>query len=61
MVKELSSFVGKSALWHVFAGIAFTVVIKDAKQVFGRTDLLIVPTNGEGQKWVSAGTVELTS
>lgn len=33
------------------------VTVKDVKEAFGRTDLLLVPVSGSGEKWVSMDTV----
>lgn len=36
------------------------VKIKDARTVFGRTDYLVEPIEGEGEKWVSSERVSVS-
>jgi len=37
----------------------WAIVVKDARNVYGRTDLLVVPKAGTGQQWVDASRVKL--
>lgn len=38
---------------------SITVHVRDVRQVWGRTDLLVAPVAGSGEMWVSAGRVSL--
>jgi hypothetical protein len=35
-------------------GLKVPVTVKDAREVYGRTDYLVTPTGGSGEKWVEA-------
>ena len=36
-----------------YSQLAFRVVVVDVRQVYGRVDVLVTPTQGAGQQWVS--------
>lgn len=36
-----------------FDGLFINIQIKDARQSFGRVDVLVTPLNGKGEKWVA--------
>jgi hypothetical protein len=45
--------------WYRINGLAFEVVITNARKVFNRTDYLVRPVHGKGIVWVSADTVDV--
>lgn len=52
--KTLSEYIGQTLLWDSGRKMHFNVRVLDARQMYGRTDLLIAPVSGEGEQWVSA-------
>lgn len=50
---------GKKALYKT-ESMRFAVRVLKVREVYGRTDYLIVPTNGSGEKWVSSSALEFT-
>lgn len=54
--KDLTQYVGQTLLWRhsSFRKFLVEVTVKDARQMYGRTDLLITPVSGSGEQWVSA-------
>lgn len=44
---------GSSAMYH-HKGMQFPVTVLDARRAFGRTDVLIRPIGGDGEKWVNS-------
>lgn len=53
---QLQVMVGKTGLARL-EKLLVPVHIKDSRYVFGRTDLLITPLNGKGEKWIIASDV----
>jgi hypothetical protein len=47
----LAGYIGRQALL-ITGGLTVGIVTRDAKQVFGRTRVLVVPIVGTGQQWV---------
>ena len=60
---ELAKLVGMTATMRLHVGgIAWTmaeVKILDARDAYGRTDLLVEPVSGTGTAWVSADRVKV--
>ena len=60
---ELAKLVGMTATVPVRRGMMGTVEIEvriiDARDSYGRTDLLIRPVAGDGEAWVSADRVKV--
>ncbi len=55
---ELAVFFGRYvSVPH--AGCEYLALITDARKAFGRTDLLIVPVAGKGQRWIDRTSVTL--
>lgn len=54
---ELSKLVGTTGRVNL-DGLEVDVKIIDARMSFGRTDVLVVPESGAGQKWIEAGRVK---
>ncbi len=51
--QEQARYIGKQAVILTGLGsIIIPVVVTDVRMLFGRCDLLIEPTDGEGQAWV---------
>ena len=48
---------GKEALYKT-ESMRFAVRVLKVREVYGRTDYLIVPTNGTGEKWVSSSALD---
>ena len=53
-----AKLIGRRALLRT-SGLAVEVEIRDAREVFGRTDVLVIPSAGAGSAWVSLDSVEL--
>ena len=48
-----------TGLLAVAGGLRVKVRVLDVRQVFGRTDFLVQPTEGEGTTWADASRVAL--
>lgn len=59
--KELSELIGKSALLTTELSLTVPVTIADVRQAYGRTDFLIKPVNGSGERWVNSERVTIQS
>lgn len=57
--QELAAYVGKSATLES-EGVSIPVTIKDARESYGRIDVLVSPTQGEGETWVDVKRVRMT-
>lgn len=63
---ELARFIGKKGLARLVASHAVSgvvkvpVIVKDARSMFGRVDLLVTPVGGEGEVWMDAAGVTLS-
>lgn len=57
-LSEASALLGQ-AWWHAGGEqpLIFEVKVVDVREVFGRVDVQIRPTNGSGARWVSMDTV----
>ena len=53
---HLMQFIGKPARF-ASEGLTFPVTIKDVRSSYGRTDFLILPVGGKGEKWAGADRV----
>lgn len=52
---SLGAVIGSTGSLHSEGyDLTFRVHIKDAREVWGRTDYLVTPVAGTGEKWVSA-------
>jgi len=51
--------IGRTGRWRVRGGVTVAVVVRDARERFGRVDYLVEPDSGEGRQWVRASSVEL--
>ena len=61
-VAEMARCIGRRGRHRakgVAAALAFGVVVRDVRQVFGRMDYQIEPVDGAGRCWVSEGSVRL--
>jgi len=57
-VSVLAAMIGRTVSVETpWSGLEFSATILDSRQVFGRTDYLIRPTDGKGEAWVSSPTV----
>lgn len=54
---EASELIGTQANW-LLSDVTVTVRILDARWAYGRVDLLVTPSNGDGETWVSADRVD---
>lgn len=56
---ELAGYVGRTGILRYGQrgtdqwALGVPVMVKDARQAFGRTDLLVSPIGGTGESWVS--------
>lgn len=55
--RELVNLIGQQGTLRSLDGLSVAVQIVDARENFGRIDVLVSPTAGEGTAWVSAGRV----
>jgi hypothetical protein len=52
--------IGRTGLLRGAApGLAVDVEVRDVREVYGRTDYLVIPVAGRGSAWVSAERVTL--
>ena len=54
--RTLTDLLGTIRAWTVTADVTVNVEVLDARQVFGRTDVLIRPVAGRGTTWVALTT-----
>lgn len=52
--KDLTQYIGQKLEWQASTKVTVSVKILDARETFGRTDLLITPVSGQGEQWVSS-------
>lgn len=57
--EELRSFIGRSGSYQAREGITFDVIVQDAREAYGRLDLLVSPVAGKGQAWIGATLIKL--
>lgn len=64
--REAANLIGRTGLlriqiWDRDKEDVFTVpvTIQDAREVFGRVDVLVAPVGGQGERWVSAERVTM--
>jgi hypothetical protein len=51
---SLGAVIGSTGNLHTEGGdLTVQVTVKDAREVWGRTDYLVTPTAGSGETWVS--------
>lgn len=50
---------GKATLTTYTEALEVAVKILDSRQAYGRLDLLVTPTQGSGEAWVSADRVKV--
>lgn len=50
--KELSAMIGREGSL-IFGKLKIRIVVKDAREKFGRVDLLVAPFVGSGSEWKS--------
>ena len=61
-VAEMARCIGKRGRYRaqgVEGALAFGVVVRDVRRVFGRVDYQVEPVDGAGRCWVSEGSVRL--
>lgn len=58
MILEKIKLIGKTVTYK-WNGMEFQVTIKDIRPAFGRTDALISPSHGKGEKWVDLNSLNL--
>jgi hypothetical protein len=58
MIATLSKLLGAKGYARM-ESLSIAVVIQDAREAYGRTDVLITPQQGTGTQWVSLERVEL--
>lgn len=54
MVKELAELLGKEVVVRV-GGLFVFCTVKDAREVYGKTQVLVVPVWGAGEVWKDLG------
>ena len=55
-LSEMNDIKGTQALWGI-SGVQVLVDVQDVRESFGRTDCLISPVGGSGEKWVQKGSL----
>jgi hypothetical protein len=58
-IAELATMIGEHGELHTNEGLYVSVVVKDVRFTFGRTDVLVTPVDGRGDAWVSLERVGL--
>ena len=61
-VAEMARSIGRHGKYRaqgVEGALAFSVVVRDVRQVFGRMDYQVEPVDGFGRCWVSESSVSL--
>lgn len=54
-IRDLTAALDKPAMLRLTAeGITIPVIIKDIRNVFGRTDFQVAPVDGKGLVWVNS-------
>ena len=62
---ETNKLIGKEGIMVIekaglrSPGLAINVIITDVRQSFGRTDILITPKEGTGEKWTNLNKITL--
>ncbi|MFA5340567.1 MAG: hypothetical protein WC332_02205 [Clostridia bacterium] len=62
---ELNNLIGKEGVMVIdrptrkTPGMSINIVIKDVRISFGRTDLLVVPVSGTGERWTNLNKITL--
>jgi hypothetical protein len=51
---EVAKLIGKERTFKTAEGLSIRVRVLDARQSYGRTELLVEPVTGSGQAWVTA-------
>ena len=57
--REIAELLDKAATLESTEGLQVAVKILDARENFGRIDVLVTPEAGSGQAWVSAPRVKV--
>jgi hypothetical protein len=50
---KVAAMVGKEATLKTNEGLSIRVRVLDARQSYGRTEVLVEPVSGKGQAWVT--------
>lgn len=56
---KIAAMVGKEATLTTGEGLKIPVRVLDARQSYGRTEVLVEPVRGTGKAWVTAKRVRL--
>lgn len=61
-VRELARYIGRPALFSTVekSDVSFMVKVKDAREAYGRINLLVVPDKGTGETWVNVESLRFT-
>lgn len=62
--QELASYIGRTGRFTTREGLTIPVLIGDARESYGRTDLLVMPDangarNSSNQAWISTDRITL--
>lgn len=58
--REKTELIGRLASLRV-DDFGFIVSIRDVREVYGRTDYLVIPLEGRGESWVASSRCKLIS
>ena len=56
---ELHSFIGRAGQYQARAGMTVAVTVTNARESYGRLDLLVAPVAGTGEAWISTALIKL--
>jgi hypothetical protein len=58
--RELAAYIDRTGLASIAVsdGIKIPVKVKDARSIFGRTELKVTPIGGSGETWITVGNFE---
>lgn len=57
--EELASFVGRTGHYQARAGMTVEIRVTNARESYGRLDLLVAPIAGTGEAWISTALIKL--
>jgi hypothetical protein len=57
MVKKYSELLGKE-VGYSFNGLSIMVKIIDVRLIYNNLQFLIIPVNGQGEKWIMSSSVK---
>ncbi len=56
--REAATYINKEGILTTEGSLGIAVRILDARKVYGRIDVLVMPISGEGETWVSESRIQ---